>query len=334
MDKKLNLLIQSSDFYAPFAGVMLTSLFENNLNLDEINVYLLTADMSEENRKCFENLAKKYHHRIHFLDSNEIDTFLYEHEVPEWRGSYATYYKIFALSIIKEDIDRLIYLDSDMLVNGSILDLINYDLKDNILGMCVDVVSQTHKKLIKHYSEFYYNAGMVVFNVKSWITENCREKVIKHIKNVHSAYPVVDQDLLNLVFSGKIQKIPLIYNFNTDILIYKNSELIKKIYGINKWYSHEECLEAQKKAVIFHCFGTITMRPWILNNDHPLKKMWRDYLNRSPWSNFTFIDEKMKFPFRCQRYFFRILPPKAYAFVHRNVTGFLQYMRARKLKVK
>lgn len=43
--------MQSSDFYAPFVGVTLTSLFENNKEMNSIKVYLLTKDMSKKNKR-------------------------------------------------------------------------------------------------------------------------------------------------------------------------------------------------------------------------------------------------------------------------------------------
>ena len=41
MDKILNVLYQSDNNYADLTGVSITSLFENNKHLDEINVYIL-----------------------------------------------------------------------------------------------------------------------------------------------------------------------------------------------------------------------------------------------------------------------------------------------------
>ena len=71
MSDTLNILVQSSNYYAPMAGVMLTSLFENNQNITNINVYLLTSDMSQKNRDRFLALAEQYHRIVRFLDANK-----------------------------------------------------------------------------------------------------------------------------------------------------------------------------------------------------------------------------------------------------------------------
>ena len=334
MSDTLNILVQSSNYYAPMAGVMLTSLFENNQNITNINVYLLTSDMSQKNRDRFLALAEQYQRIVRFLDANKIDQFCEENDLVKWNNSYATYYKLFALSVIEEDIDRLIYLDSDMLVISSLASLMSIDLENNILGMCIDMVPESHKERIGINSEFYYNAGMIVFDVKKWLKENFIDKIIYHVKNVQANYPVVDQDILNVVLMGNIKTLPIQYNTYTYFYTYKDYNFIKEIYGVKNWYSNEEFADWEKKAVILHCFPIMTMYPWNIGNVHPVKDLWWQYLAGSPWSDFTLSKSPKEFIYRVQRICYKLFPRKLYAFTYRTLLKILLWRRAKKAGIK
>lgn len=330
MEKDLNILIQSSDYYAPFAGVMLTSLFENNKAAKHITIYLMTSDMSEKNRNSFSNLANQYKRFIKFLDTIKIDQFLEAKCVPKYRDSYATYYKIFALAAIDDEIDRLIYLDSDMVITGPLLELMTLSLNDNLLGMCIDAIQSKHKKLIGCNSKYYYNAGMIIFDVKKWNYLKCADKIIEHMVGVHTAYPIVDQDLLNIVFSGQIAVVPQKYNCYPVIFLYKEYKFLKKSCGIIDFYSEEEVEEAKRNPVVLHCLEEFGLRPWH-EGKHTYKEMWGKYLKISPWSDFIFLKCDAPIASKIQRLLFKCLPENLFSIINRNCVYILLVRNAWKL---
>jgi len=329
MDQQLNVLVQSSEYYAPFAGVMLTSLFENNQNINQINVYLMTSDMSEKNRERFRSLAEQYRREIKFIDTKEIDCFLEDNQVPRYRGAYVTYYKVFALSVIKDAIDRLIYLDSDMVINGSLADLVACKLGGHMLGMCYDALPAKYKKLIGSKSKGYYNAGMIVFDVKKWKEFGGADKLIKHMTTVHAAYPLVDQDLLNVVFSGQIAVIPLKYNCYSVLFVYKDYKFWEKAYGFANYYSEEEVMSAKQDPVILHCIEAFGLRPWH-KGEHPYKEIWSKYLRSSPWNDFSFLAPNAPIMNKVQHFLFKTMPKKLFAVVNRTSVYFVLFCKARK----
>ena len=330
MSKELNILFQSSDYYAPFAGVMLTSLFENNKDMDQIVAYLMTSDMSEKNRSRFQALAEQYQRQIKLVDTKKIDDFLEGNQAPKYNGAYTTYYKIFALSVIEDELDCLIYLDSDMVVTGSLSGLLTWDLGENALGMCIDAVPATYKKIIQCDSKVYYNAGMIVFDVKKWKESNGTNKIIDHMTKVQAAYPLVDQDFLNIVFSNQITTIPQKYNVNSGILIYKNHELWLKSYGIKNYYSKEEFIQSQQNPVILHCMGTFGMRPWCVG-EHPVREIWSRYMSISPWNDFVLIKSKVSVINKVQFFLFRFFPKRLFAFMNQKCFFMSWARKARQL---
>ena len=53
----MNIVYSSSDSYAPIAGVSIMSLLHNNTDADEINIYMIDNNISDENKKRFENMV-------------------------------------------------------------------------------------------------------------------------------------------------------------------------------------------------------------------------------------------------------------------------------------
>lgn len=330
MDQHLNILVQSDENYAPFAGVMLTSLFENNQDIDAITVYLMTSDMSEKNRGRFQTLAKEYRREIKFIDAKEVDSFCKSHQLPQWRGSYTAYYKVFALTVIKDEIDRLIYLDADMVVTGSISELTACNLGNGIVGMCLDAISSKYKRLIKLDSLFYYNAGAIVFDVKKWIEYKCIDRIIEHLTTVHASYPFPEQDLLNIVFSESIATISQKYNCYPVIYLYEDYDLLKKSCGIVKYYSEEEVISAKREPAVLHCIEVFGLRPWHVGI-HPYREVWNKYLNRSPWrDSLTLSTGNAPIMNKIQKYLFKTLPKNLFAAVNRNCVYILLWQKARK----
>ena len=317
MEAQLNILIQSSDYYAPFAGVMLTSLFENNKDIERLTIYLLTSDMSERHRNRFFDLAQKYERAIKFLDAGKVDKFLDERHVSQYNGSYTTYYKIFAMSLINDEIDRLVYLDSDIVVHGSLSYLVNVDLGDKVLGMCNDSLLGGYKQMIRLDSPFYYNAGVIVFDVKKWISGKWMDKIIYHITKVHGKYPIVDQDLLNIVLCGKIKTLPMTYNINSAIFWYQDYQFFTASHGLKDYYSESEFIQAMQNPIILHCLGTFGTRPWY-EGDHAVKEIWRKYLMISPWSYYTYQKVSMSFMNRVQYFLFKYAPNSFFAAIHKT----------------
>lgn len=142
----LNVLMASSDYHCPFAGVSLQSSFENNTDIEELNVYIISDNILKTNLDKLHSLFENFKREIFIIDGNKLSSKLKKLGCPKNRNAYVTYYKLFFLDFIPENVERLLYLDSDILVEGSLRPLIDIDLKDNIIGMCIDIASKIYKE--------------------------------------------------------------------------------------------------------------------------------------------------------------------------------------------
>ena len=293
---KVNILYQSSDVYAPVMGVSITSLLENNKNLDNISIYILDGGISEDNKKRLHLLGQDYCQKITFIDGKEIDDMLEKKGVKKWRNSYAMYYKLYAIDLIGKDIDRLLAIDADTIVNDEIKTLYSIDLDNNILGMVQDVMPASYmEKIGMSSAEVYYNTGMVLFDVRKWKEEKCIELIDRFFEGNLDNILFADQDALSILFQTKTKKLPLKYNYfallsslreclRIDINgLYKLSSFEK----LHEYYSREEILASEKDAVIYHYTGgTVVGRPWERGDQqYSLSELWEHYKEISLWND-------------------------------------------------
>ena len=69
----MNIVYHASDSFAKVTGTSIVSIFENNKDIDEINVYVIEKNFTEDNKKKMEQLADKYNRRIIFISMPDIN---------------------------------------------------------------------------------------------------------------------------------------------------------------------------------------------------------------------------------------------------------------------
>ena len=320
MKNILNVLYQTNDNYAPITGVSMTSLFENNKDLDEINVFVLNDNISNKNIDKMKKTAKKYKRYIEIIDTEDILKRLRDDlKVSPFKGTYTTYFKLIAISSLKIHGDLVLQLDGDIIINGSLKELCNFDLKDNIIAATYDCTMNKYKSYIGiPLDDKYYNCGVLLINQKNWNKYRCEDKIVDHLKNVRNGYYTVDQDILNVLFRDKFTYLNLTYNFNSGFYIYgiKNS---LKMYGLNeKNYDKLENIEkVYDNPVVYHCMGAMTGRPWEQDSIHPQNDIYRKYMAMSYWKDEELKTVNRARVFKVQRTLYKILPRKLYIPIHK-----------------
>lgn len=319
---ELHAFLQPDDNYAPYAGVAVTSIFENNKHFDEIHIYIVTLSMNEQNRNKYMSLAQRYGRKISFIDVEDIVAYFKEHNMPTYGGSYATYVKLFCLSKFDPNIDRVIYIDADMIIEGKLDGLVTCDMGIAPCAMAVDRTCDFYKTSIgMEKDDLYFNAGLIVFNMYEWRKQQCEQQLREHIEKVRAIYPFCDQDLMNILFSRQTYKLPLKYNYNTDIVLYKEPWYYCAIYDTpNNYYTLEELKEAGNDVVVYHCFESIAARPWVKDSSfpNPKKELWDNYLAKSEWKDFEGVTKEFPTYIKLQTVGYRVLPKKIYAFLCRK----------------
>lgn len=291
----MDILCATDEQYAPWCGIMLTSLFENNKE-EAFRVFVLTNNLSKHTISLYEQLAKNHNSFIHIIkvDNDLVKGFpirLHDHV------TIAAYYRLLAPVLLPKDIDFILYLDVDLIVNDSISELIKMT-NMNDLGMAA-VIDEAYyegksERLRLDKDVVYFNSGVMLINLSWWRANHVYEKCLNVIRTMPDKLLHHDQDTLNVVFQRNKIILPVTYNMQTGFIeagIYSHyNETLKA-----------EIRQAMTHPIIIHYSGT--NKPWKKRCTHPYAKAFKHYKDLSLWRNEKAIETL--FSFRAKLGFYR-----------------------------
>lgn len=275
-------------------GISVYSLLENNRAAEEINIYLAGENISPENKKTINEMIQQYNRKFFYIDTDNICKRFEEQGVEKYKGkTYSTYLKHLIATEIKEPIERLLYMDSDTIVDGSLEELFSMPL-EKPLYMGLDIMWDFYRAKLGLEKDWpYYNAGIILYNIPVWKKHNCPNRYWDFIKTQKKQYVLADQDITPILFGmnnnadGEIGILPLRYNyFRKKEALYSSIKEAKSIF-----YTAEEIEEASGAVSVYHCAKYRGERPWEKGNDHPFKPVFDRYNVKSPWSSFAFPEK-------------------------------------------
>lgn len=286
----LDLVWATDENFVMMAGVSMVSVFENNKSFEKIRVWILTDNVSEKGKSQLSECARQYHREIQFLNAEDYLFSIKEIGARQWaNGSFSTYSRLFIANIMEEfDVSRVIYCDCDLIIDGSLEEVWNYDLGNKVLGMVKEYNRiEVRDMLDLPRNTSYYQAGFLLIDVDEWKKKKCTEKILDHMQNVCAVYPYVDQDLINCVLHDEICTLPIQYNVNPRAIQYSYKELIY-IYGLNEksYYTEQEFNQGLRNGntpVVYHNSDPCAGRPWQVGNHHIFAEKWDYYYEHSMW---------------------------------------------------
>ena len=224
---EIDIACSTDDNYAEYCAVMLCSVLENNTDA-KVTVHVLVDSLSESNKSILCSIVQRYGQRVVFytVDSGKLKNVKYRKNNPL---SSAAYYRIILGSALPESVDKVLYLDCDLLVLGSLRSIWKLELKDYALAAvkdqeCLPVNEEHRLQLNFSYRQPYFCSGVMLINLKYWRENGVEEKLIEFACRDRFVY-FHDQDALNFLFAGKwIELSPKWNRFNLVAFDKKNFE--------------------------------------------------------------------------------------------------------------
>lgn len=321
----LNVLYQFNEKYAPYAGTSITSLFMHHRD-EDVLVYVLGEGLSGQSRDRFQTLADQYGKSIKILETESVIEQVKSWGIPAYRGAYSANLRLFIPYFLGEDVDRILYLDSDTIVNGSLMDFFKMDLKGKTIAMILDSLGRSYKQQHLGFTEEepYYNSGVILFDLNKWRAEGYSEKIIEHVASREWTYTSPDQDLLNVVCKDAICMAAAKYNFQPVHAVFDNKTYYH-CYGRSGYYSDQELTESKADVRIYHSLRFVGEFPWDASSVHPYAKLFDRYLKQSPWSDYKKKKAESTLPMKIEKILYRILPGSLYLrlfiFFHNKYLG-------------
>lgn len=278
----MNVVYSTSDLYAPLAGISLTSLLINNQDIEEIQVIIMDNGITPQNKEKLEKTAKKYNRAIKFVPlTSALDSI----SVNLQKWNISTFGRLFEASSLP-DLDRVVHIDCDTVVHGSLKDLWEMDMSHATIAGASDCLSDEYRLNIGLRSdEAYVNAGVLVMNLQRIRQLGLEKRFLEYIEEKSQFLTYVDQEVLNACVPED-EKIVLSLRYNSySILHYLTYRQLKCMRHAKNIFSEQEFQDAVNNPIVLHYTGCFLegTRPWIEGDKHPKKFVFDKYKEDSQW---------------------------------------------------
>lgn len=160
-----NILVTVNKNYIPVLNVMLSSLLTSNPNCF-FNIYLLQTNVTEHDISATQKIIMQQG-KIFLIEANEKEL---DNAPTTSRYPQEIYFRIFAAKYLPHDIDRILYLDPDIIVNGKINELYNMEMGDNFFAAASHIGGLLQKvnefRLDAQRNSPYINSGVMLMNLR------------------------------------------------------------------------------------------------------------------------------------------------------------------------
>lgn len=260
----VNICFITDTNYAVPTGVAIESLIENCKKDTMYNIYIIAVNVGEKIINKFKKL-KEHNVNVYVINTENIYSDI---QTTHQHVSKAAMLK-FNLPNMFPDLDKILYLDGDMLILGDLYDLYSTNLNGKYAAVVTDMKAMVNEKHhLKLGIDKYFNSGMMLLNLKKMRENNSTDKLLyakKHDKYKH----FMDQDALNKVFNENVIYVSLKYNCMLQNLDYPDNE-------ISDFYQEKDIEKILKKPVILHL--TNKKKPWN-SEGAPGSALWDKYNN-------------------------------------------------------
>ncbi|WP_430241023.1 glycosyltransferase [Neorhizobium sp. DAR64861/K0K2] len=281
-DSYVNVVFATDEEYLPITAVAMTSLAANYKDARRLRVFVLVdRPMPEDDANRFSCIAERFDIEIYPLLVSAEDF----SAVRTSRGiSAATYFRLGMHLVLPSDLEKVVYLDSDMIILGNIAEVFDTVLDDRTLfAGAEDYNSVAHRKSYKTPpTSVNLNAGVLVCNIKAIRAMDFLEEVSAYIEQNRYLIFHGDQQILNYLFAGRMKYIHIRWNMHGQL--FEPDWVASNLSG-RALISPEDAAEGRKSPSIIHYNGA--MKPWN-GGAHPRRRDWYRFARLSTYNDIFF----------------------------------------------
>ncbi|WP_430442128.1 glycosyltransferase [Providencia huaxiensis] len=258
----------------------MASLLKTNPDIS-FSFHVFTDYFDNEQSQLFKQLAEQYKTsiRVYLVDCEQLKS------LPSTKNwSYATYFRFIIADYFSNQLDRMIYMDADIMCQGTLQPLLNIQFKDDEIAAVVPERDRNwwQKRAdalgVPGIASGYFNAGFLVLNLVNWSKFDISTKAMDLLSQdtVKAKLSYLDQDILNMLLTGKV--IYLDSKYNTQYSINYELQKGKKENPITP------------ETVLIHYIGPT--KPWHEWANYPTAQPFINAKEASPWKDIPLLKAK------------------------------------------
>lgn len=272
----INVVFASDNNFAKYTAVTLVSLLKN-VSVDRpLKIIVLTDEVLDENNK------KKILDLARFKDFELLNIVVDAVDFKNIRTTpgitLATYYRLVMHHLLPDDMERVIYLDSDLIIRKCISKLYDVELGNDLFAGVQDSRSiDYNRKFGLPDNVPHINAGVTVVNLKKVREIDLTKRINSYLEINRYRITLGDQQILNGEFHESIRYVPVAWNVHGSMF---DQDWVKKHAGNLNSFSVTELAEAAKDPAIIHF--TYKRKPW-MSPEHPRADEWAKYARQTAY---------------------------------------------------
>lgn len=249
----INIAMITDDNYVMPTLVCIQSI-KNNCS-GKLNIHVFVNNVSPKNINSLKSVSSKSCDIIIYNCEDIINKYL---TIDVNRHVSVTAIIKFFLPTMLNYLDKILYLDSDILVKGDLTILYKTNISNKYAAVVKDVLCiKNHQYMdsIGIKNQYYFNSGVMLLNLTKMRENNITKKLIDYRMNVKQHF--IDQDAFNAIIGDNVIYMSYKYNF----LPYYMTVMTRK--QLTDFFEEEipDCFwKIYESSIILHLGGA--EKPW------------------------------------------------------------------------
>mgnify|MGYP001638918580 CR=1 FL=1 len=268
----MNIFVTLDRNYLGPLRTMLSSLFFNNPG-EAFQIYAAADGFQDADWKGLSALCARSGSALHPISLRD-----------EWFASAPTvryysramYYRLLAAQMLPDSLDRILYLDPDILVINSVRPLYEVDFGDSLYAAAmhrglIGISGPLSKIRLPNYdADEYYNSGVLMMNLARLREEISPEEIFAYAERYRAALILPDQDILNGLYASRILPVDEVL-WNYDARKYESYRIASQGEATLDWV-------IAHTALIHFCGKN---KPWAPSYRGRFAALYKHYMLRS-----------------------------------------------------
>jgi UDP-glucose/galactose:(glucosyl)LPS alpha-1,2-glucosyl/galactosyltransferase len=258
--------------YAPHSAAMLHSVLSHT---DSVHVHYLTGPrFPAAAREAIDAMVRSLGGAIafHEVDDERVAGLPTLDHAPA-----SLWYRIFLPEMLA-GLERVLYLDLDVIALESLAPLWETELDDDYLAAVTNVFMREHMgrgaMLGLAGDEVYFNSGVMLMNLAAWRRDGCTARVRDYAREHAGRLGWADQDAMNVLLGHRRVALHPRWNCMNSVLDFPWAV---DVFGA------EAVEEARRRPAIRHFEGPSVNKPWHYLCERAMRELYFEHRRRTPW---------------------------------------------------